>query len=184
MRTIAPILLGVFAVAGCARAVPVQGVVLLPICDNRSGCGTTSAMAWNDSNPLPLYPPVLRSAGVEGEVALNFVVNVAGAVDSASIKVLSSTNTAFVRPAVHAVSKWRLAPLRVGQRTRPVTMAIRVQFQQGETCVGPRTSKLTWPETSRMSIIRITDCAAPLVPRDQVARNRAAAGMPPLGPPQ
>ena len=51
------------------------------------------------SGPFPRYPEMLRQAGIEGMVLLEFVIQQDGTVDSSSLHVLESTNRAFVGPA-------------------------------------------------------------------------------------
>ena len=53
-------------------------------------------------NPPPEYPRSLLSARIEGQVLVRFVVDTAGRVDPASMRVLESTNNLFAR-AVRAV---------------------------------------------------------------------------------
>ncbi|MCH8937078.1 MAG: TonB family protein [Gemmatimonadetes bacterium] len=51
------------------------------------------------SGPFPRYPEMLRQAGIEGRVLLEFVIKQDGTVDSSSLSVLESTNRAFEGPA-------------------------------------------------------------------------------------
>ncbi|MCH8256095.1 MAG: TonB family protein [Gemmatimonadetes bacterium] len=51
------------------------------------------------SGPFPRYPEMLRQAGIEGRVLLEFVIEQDGTVDSSSLSVLESTNRAFEGPA-------------------------------------------------------------------------------------
>ena len=51
------------------------------------------------SGPFPRYPEMLRQAGIEGRVLLEFVIEQDGTVDSSSLHVLESTNRAFEGPA-------------------------------------------------------------------------------------
>ncbi|MCH7775982.1 MAG: TonB family protein [Gemmatimonadetes bacterium] len=51
------------------------------------------------SGPFPRYPEMLRQAGIEGRVLLEFVIKQDGTVDSSSLNVLESTNRAFEGPA-------------------------------------------------------------------------------------
>jgi len=55
------------------------------------------------STPALAYPPLLREAGIEGTVVLEFTVDATGRVDSASIVVISRDHLAFERPAVDAI---------------------------------------------------------------------------------
>ncbi len=75
------------------------------------------------SGPEPRYPPVLKSAGIEGVVTLEFVVSTEGRVEGGSIKVVSSTNKAFEEPAIEAVRKSIFKPAKV--RGQPVRQLVR-----------------------------------------------------------
>ncbi len=72
----------------------------------------------------PAHPDILRQAGVEGRVVVQFVVDTTGAVDSASVRVLSSTHRLFERPARAAVAACRY---RAGSRGG---QAVRVRMTQ------------------------------------------------------
>lgn len=81
--------------------------------------------------PLPVYPPVLKSAGVEGRVSLRFVVGADGRTEPATIQVLSSTNKAFEAPAIEAIKKSRFKPAKI--RGAPVRQLVdqAVRFSLG-----------------------------------------------------
>ena len=76
------------------------------------------------SGSLPRYPEVLRRAGVEGNVVLEFVVDTLGRVDETTITVLRATNQAFVAPAIVVITESLFRPGRVRGR------AVRVLVQQ------------------------------------------------------
>lgn len=76
------------------------------------------------SGPMPRYPEMLRQAGIEGVVLLEFIIDTAGHVEEESIKILQSTNRAFEGPARDVVRRSLFRPGRVrGQ-------AVRVLVQQ------------------------------------------------------
>lgn len=76
------------------------------------------------SGPMPRYPEMLRQAGIEGVVLLEFVIDTAGRVEQETIKILQSTNRAFEGPARDVVRRSVFRPGRVrGQ-------AVRVLVQQ------------------------------------------------------
>jgi TonB family protein len=58
----------------------------------------------------PQYPETLRTAKVEGEVLVQFVVNEHGEADMSSFKVLRSTNTEFTDAVRRAVSAMTFYP--------------------------------------------------------------------------
>lgn len=71
------------------------------------------------SGPLPRYPEMLRQAGIEGSVMLEFVIDTTGRVEESSIKVLQSTNRAFEGPAKDVIRRSLYRPGRVrGQAVR------------------------------------------------------------------
>jgi TonB family protein len=70
------------------------------------------------SQPIPIYPPVLREIGLSGRVVLQFI-DTTGRVDSASIRVMESTNGGFEAPARESVAAAGFYPARLGpQRVR------------------------------------------------------------------
>lgn len=64
----------------------------------------------------PRYPEQLRSAGVDGRVLVQFVVDTTGRIDPTSIKVLESTHELFSRAVRDALGAFRFAPAEVGGR--------------------------------------------------------------------
>jgi TonB family protein len=56
----------------------------------------------------PIYPSIMRSAGMTGQVVLDAVIHADGTIGD--VKVLQSTNGAFTQSAVMAVKQWRYAP--------------------------------------------------------------------------
>src|SRR5574341_1875246 len=78
------------------------------------------------SGPLPVYPELLRQAGVQGQVVLEAVVDTTGRVQTASISVVSATHPEFVAPARQALVATLFRPARVGGRAVP--MLVRVPF--------------------------------------------------------
>jgi TonB family protein len=57
----------------------------------------------------PLYPPLMQTARVAGEVVLDAVIHADGTIGD--ITVLKATNNAFVQSAIAAVKQWRYSPL-------------------------------------------------------------------------
>jgi protein TonB len=64
----------------------------------------------------PVYPDILRQAGVEGEVLATFVVDTTGRAEVASFKVLRSTNDMFEKAVRTALPRMRFIPAEVGGR--------------------------------------------------------------------
>ena len=63
--------------------------------------------------PAPVYPPALRQVGVEGFVALRYIVGIDGRAESGSIKTMQSSNAAFIAPAIDAIAGARFRPARL-----------------------------------------------------------------------
>ena len=81
------------------------------------------------SGPVPRYPEMLRQAGVEGVVLLEFVIDTTGHVQDGSVKILQSTNRAFEGPARNVIVRSLYRPGRV----RGVPVPVLVQQQIGFT---------------------------------------------------
>ena len=78
------------------------------------------------SGPLPLYPDLLRQAGVEGQVVLEARVDSTGRVQKGSVSVVFATHPGFVEPARQALVVTLFRPARVNGRA--VAMLVRVPF--------------------------------------------------------
>jgi TonB family protein len=78
----------------------------------------------------PRYPPVLASAGITGRVVFDFIVDTLGRVNRGSIKVISSTNKAFQKPAIDALRTALFSPGKV--QGSPVQVLVRqaISFTQ------------------------------------------------------
>jgi protein TonB len=64
----------------------------------------------------PRYPDLLRSAGVEGEVLAQFVVDTTGHVEPGSIRVLRSAHALFAQAVERALPQARFIPAEAGGR--------------------------------------------------------------------
>ena len=80
------------------------------------------------AGPLPRFPEVLRQAGVEGRVVLQFVIDTTGLVDAATIEVLETTHRAFVAPAVVVVTRSVFRPGRIRGRAVRVLVRLPIGF--------------------------------------------------------
>jgi TonB family protein len=71
------------------------------------------------SGPVLQYPPLLKDAGIEGQVIIEVVIGVDGHPEPESFRIIESTNKAFERPARDAVlgSVYRPGRMR-GQAVR------------------------------------------------------------------
>jgi periplasmic protein TonB len=65
---------------------------------------------------VPSYPDMLRSAGVEGQVMIQFIVDTTGRAEPGSITVLSSTHELFAQSVKNAIPRMRFMPAEIGGR--------------------------------------------------------------------
>ena len=76
----------------------------------------------------PSYPSEMRGKKLEGLVTVIFIVDPSGKVSDP--KVESSSHSAFDRPALDAVRRWKFEPgLKGGERV-PCRMRVPIRFQQ------------------------------------------------------
>ncbi len=74
----------------------------------------------------PRYPEMLRSAGTEGQVIAQFVVNEKGRVDQKSFKVVSSTHPQFADAVQRALPQMRFKPAKIAGK--PVSQLVQQLF--------------------------------------------------------
>lgn len=74
-----------------------------------------------------VYPEVLTSSGIAGEVQAQFVVQVDGTVDVGTFKVLRSTNELFTQSVRKVLPHLRFAPAEIGGRK--VSQLVQQSFQ-------------------------------------------------------
>jgi protein TonB len=72
----------------------------------------------------PRYPEILRQAGIEGRVLIEFVIDTLGRAERGSLRVVNSQHQLFESPAREAVLSCRFRPGRISGR------AVRVRVQQ------------------------------------------------------
>ncbi len=75
------------------------------------------------SQPVPVFPPVLKAAGVGGSVQAQFVVDTLGMVEPGSVSFDSSSHPAFEASARSAIEHSRFVPARI--RGQPVRQRVR-----------------------------------------------------------
>ena len=68
------------------------------------------------NSPTPQYPDILRSAGVEGEALVSFVVDTTGRADVASFKVIRTSHELFATAVKNALPRMRFIPAEVGDK--------------------------------------------------------------------
>jgi len=105
------------------------GAVSTPTMGLPDGMGTlfTEEHAEVLSGPLPVYPDLLRQAGVQGRVVLEAVVDTTGRVLAQSIAIVSATNPAFVAPARQALLATLFRPAMVGGTA--IRMRVRIPYE-------------------------------------------------------
>lgn len=69
-----------------------------------------------EGNPNPVYPSMLESARVAGEVMAQFVVDTTGRAEMGSFQVLKSTNELFTAAVKSVLPKWHFYAAEVGGR--------------------------------------------------------------------
>ena len=81
--------------------------------------------------PEPRYPALLREAGIEGDVVLEFLVDATGRVDSASVIVIPRErgHKALERPAADAVRGARYRPAVIHGQPAPLRIRQTVTFR-------------------------------------------------------
>ena len=77
--------------------------------------------------PGPQYPDMLRTAGIEGTVLAQFVVDTTGRAEMSTFKVLKSDNDLFSNAVKNALQRMRFLPAEVGGRK--VKQLVQQPFQ-------------------------------------------------------
>ena len=75
------------------------------------------------------YPPLLRDAGVNGEVTVKFRVNEEGRVDAESIEIQSTSHEAFGDATRRVVERMRFRPAKVDGRPVKVWVILPITWQ-------------------------------------------------------
>lgn len=83
-------------------------------------------VAVSPGAPLPRYPEALRSAGVEGRVIAEFVVNELGRVEADSVRFVTSDNVLFEESVRNTLQRMRFTPAQIGGRN--VRQLVRMPF--------------------------------------------------------
>lgn len=81
-----------------------------------------------ESNAPPVYPDILRSAAIEGEVDVEFVIGADGAVRAASLVALRADHRLFLEAVREALIGYRYLPAEVGGTPVPVRVRQRFAF--------------------------------------------------------
>ena len=78
--------------------------------------------------PPPVYPALLRDAGITGRVLLQAVIDTTGRVDPGSVKVLRTPNPGFEIPSRQWILKALFRPARLGGRLVRVIVDLPLDF--------------------------------------------------------
>ena len=68
------------------------------------------------NSAAPVYPDILRQAGVEGEALVSFVVDTSGRVDPGTFKVIRATHDLFAMAVKNALPRMRFFPAELDER--------------------------------------------------------------------
>jgi protein TonB len=80
-------------------------------------------------NPIPRYPPALSASGVNGSVTVRFVVDTAGGVDRASVRVIYATHQLFEKSVLEALVRMRFVPAEIGRARVRQLVELPFHFQ-------------------------------------------------------
>lgn len=105
------------------------------------GGGDDTAAPWTGRELMmrllatskPRYPESLRSAGVDGQVLIRFVVDTAGRIEPSSVQVLSATHPLFVQAVRAALVGFRFRPAEVAGRRVEATAEMPFEFSISRT---------------------------------------------------
>lgn len=81
------------------------------------------------SAPTPAYPPLLRAAGVQGQVIVTAVVDTLGLAENGSVRIVRSDNPGFDIAALATVRAARFRPARINGRAVRVLVQVPVVFR-------------------------------------------------------
>lgn len=101
--------------------------------EGKDGPGIGIPSGWLDRAPrtrsqvAPSYPAAERSAGITGEVWVEFLVDEGGRVQHA--RVIRSSHVAFEPATLRAVERWRFEPGTQQGRSVKFRMVVPVQFR-------------------------------------------------------
>jgi TonB family protein len=79
--------------------------------------------------PTPVYPPLLRAAGVQGQVMVSAVVDTLGQAENGSVRIVLSDNPGFDAAALATVRAARFRPARIYGRAVRVLVQVPVVFR-------------------------------------------------------
>ena len=87
-------------------------------------------------NAAPRYPDVLRAAGVDGDVIVQFVVDTTGRADMRTFKILKSSHDLFTAAVREALANMTFAPAEVGHKKVKQLLQMPFEFSMTQATVG------------------------------------------------
>lgn len=125
---------------------------------------------------VPIYPPEMRRAGLEGMVLVEFVVDRNGRVSEP--RVIRSNNPYFERPALNAVRRWTFKPGQKGGRAANTRIQQTITFnledgQQGWWTIRKGKDHDTLPAELRFDRPPVASYTAyPIYPFDELMAGK------------
>lgn len=80
------------------------------------------------AGPLPVYPPLLQQAGIEGTVMVQAIIDTMGRVEPGSLKITQTANPGFNESAKTSVLKTLFRPARVYGKAVRVLIQIPIMY--------------------------------------------------------
>ncbi len=81
------------------------------------------------SGPPPVYPEILRQAGIQGRVMVQAIIDTTGRAEGPSVKIVQSPNPGFDQPAKSYVLRALFRPARVHGRAVRVLINLPIDFK-------------------------------------------------------
>ncbi|HEY2379166.1 MAG TPA: TonB family protein [Gemmatimonadaceae bacterium] len=97
------------------------------------------------NNRPPRYPEALRSANIQGEVLVQFIVDTTGKPEMNTFKVLRSTHVAFLTAVRSAVPDYEFEPAMILDRKVPQVVQMPFHF-----CLNGGPNPFARPDTGRL----------------------------------
>jgi len=77
---------------------------------------------------LPSYPEILRQAGIEGRVTIEFIIDTTGRAERGGMRVVQTAHALFDAPAKSTVNSCRFRPGRISGRAVRVRVQMPINF--------------------------------------------------------
>lgn len=174
-RALASLAAVALVTAGGVAMVPLPGVP----------APSASVVGGDTIQPLPLnadqialvidslYPPLLRGAGITGQVTVRLAVATDGSASPRGVQDVSDPR--FIEPALRALQRARFRPARADGRDVPSTLLLPVRFQPRERDpgLGMRGDTLLPRQVNVQEVVRVAAVQYPPLLRDAGITGRA-----------